>query len=373
MNDSSKAYNYITESPVEDKRDADKVRSHDYYPWFDWLRLGLATTVLLGHSGALSIWPHAASFGVSVFFALSGWLIGGVLVKLPKQDLPRFYFNRALRIWCPYFLALFLLIAVSLLRDHVTRKWLEIVFYKLTFVYNLFGTRQLALHRLEMPLGGTGNHFWSVNAEEQFYLLSPLLLVLLPRKIGRSVVTWAVISAVAWWTGTYASIALGVLAAVAAYNLPALLRGGWYRWVALVVVVCTAVAMAFGVSYDLVSPLCALAIVVFLATRGERHAWGELAGGMSYPLYLNAWVAGFTVNLFYKRSGIDNTAIRTLLVVAASYVLSALIYWNFDRRILAMRPRLYTKERARLAMIVAYGSVTIGVCVGLVLWRGATR
>ena len=60
------------------------------------------------------------------------------------------------------------LIAASLLRDPVTAKWLEIVFYKLSFVYNLFGTQQLANHVAEMPLRGTGSYFWSVNAEERF-------------------------------------------------------------------------------------------------------------------------------------------------------------------------------------------------------------
>ena len=80
-------------------------------------------------------------FAVQIFFALSGWLVGGLLVSLPKNELPRFYFNRALRIWCPYFLALGLLVAASLLHDPVTHKWTEFVFYKTTFVYNLFGCR----------------------------------------------------------------------------------------------------------------------------------------------------------------------------------------------------------------------------------------
>ena len=144
-------------------------RKTDYYPWFDWLRLGLACTVMVSHSGLL--WSQAGNFAVQVFFALSGWLIGGILLQLREDELPRFYFNRALRIWCPYFLALGLLITASLtLRDTPTYKWSEFVFYKSTFVYNLFGPPQLAQHQAEMPLAGTGNHFWSVNAEEQFYL-----------------------------------------------------------------------------------------------------------------------------------------------------------------------------------------------------------
>ena len=69
-----------------------------------------------------------------------------------------------------------MLVLVALLRDTISAKWLEFVFFKATFVYNLFGPWQLAAFRDYMPLKGTGNHFWSVNAEEQFYLLAPLLL-----------------------------------------------------------------------------------------------------------------------------------------------------------------------------------------------------
>ena len=138
-----------------------------YYPWFDWLRGVLAIAVMLKHDGLIP-WEHGGNFAVQVFFALSGWLIGGILIHLKPADLPRFYFNRAVRIWIPYYIAVGLLIAASLLRDPVTAKWLEIVFYKLSFVYNLFGTQQLANHVAEMPLRGTGSHFWSVNAEERF-------------------------------------------------------------------------------------------------------------------------------------------------------------------------------------------------------------
>jgi len=114
-----------------------------YYGWFDWLRFALALVVLLYHDGIFR-WEQAGNFGVQVFFALSGWLIGGILCKTERSALKRFYFNRALRIWCPYLLALTFLVMGSLLHDHLTSKWLEIVFYKFTFVYNLFGTPQLA-------------------------------------------------------------------------------------------------------------------------------------------------------------------------------------------------------------------------------------
>jgi peptidoglycan/LPS O-acetylase OafA/YrhL len=299
---------------------------------------------------------------------LSGWLIGGLLLALPRGEIRRFYFSRALRIWCPYFLALGLLTAVSILRDPVDHKWAEFIFYKATFVYNLFGTRQLAQHIHQMPLAGTGNHFWSVNAEEQFYLLAPLLLVLAPRRYGRSLLIWLALAVVAWVSQTYASIIFGVLAAVTA-NRCAFHTKRWFRSAAGVVVAVSGVGFAVGTDYELLAPVCAIALVMLLAVRGNRHPLGELAGGMSYPLYLNAWVSVFTLNFLCKRMGITDHLVHEALTVAASFALAALLYWQVDRRILGIRGQLYTPRRATAAMAVAYGAVMLGLCGGFFLYN----
>jgi len=120
-----------------------------YYPYFDYLRIFLASVVVLGHDQVINWPPFSGSLAVDVFFALSGWLIGGILLRLSKSDLPKFYFNRAVRIWIPYFLAVFLAIAASLV---------EFVFYQISFVYNIFGTSQLACCVNSMPLNGSTNH-----------------------------------------------------------------------------------------------------------------------------------------------------------------------------------------------------------------------
>ena len=114
------------------------VQKNQYYPWFDWLRAVLAIAVMFTHEG-LSPWNQSGNFAVQVFFALSGWLIGGILLKISLKDLPRFYFNRALRIWAPYYIALLLLITASLLKEPITLKWLEFIFYKADQLIQLFG------------------------------------------------------------------------------------------------------------------------------------------------------------------------------------------------------------------------------------------
>ncbi|SRR6266851_1166741 len=161
-----------------------------YYPAFDYLRITLATAVAAGHADLIT-WSQAGNLSVQVFFALSGWLIGGILLRSSPDDLPRFYFNRAARIWIPYFVAVAILIVVSLLRDTVTTKWIEIIFYKITFVYDFFGPPQLAEFGNAMPLKGTGNHLWSICAEEQFYLVAPIFITLLP--LGRRIWPWSVL------------------------------------------------------------------------------------------------------------------------------------------------------------------------------------
>lgn len=189
------------------------MEKNNYYPYFDFLRIILAAIVMLYHDDVLT-WHHSGSLAVEIFFALSGWLIGGMLLKMTPDKLPAFYFNRSLRIWIPYYFALSLLLGASILKDKIGKKWIEFVVYKISFVYNIFGTSQLADSKNLMPLNGTGNHFWSVNTEEQFYLLVPLLLVISSPKIGRNIFTWIVISVSALIFQIYASIVFGVLAAI---------------------------------------------------------------------------------------------------------------------------------------------------------------
>ncbi|MFL6720590.1 MAG: acyltransferase family protein, partial [Sphingomonas sp.] len=181
------------------------------FPLFDWLRFVLASSVALSHEGVLR-WQFAGNFAVQVFFALSGWLIGGILLKTKFSELPRFYYNRGTRIWIPYVFAVAAIYGLSAVRDPLTVHYFKFLFYDLTFTHNWF-IPKIASVIATMPLKGTGTHFWSISVEEQFYLAAPLLIVLLP--FGRSIIFWVLIAAFANLSQSwYGSISLGVLAAV---------------------------------------------------------------------------------------------------------------------------------------------------------------
>jgi peptidoglycan/LPS O-acetylase OafA/YrhL len=164
-----------------------------YYFLFDYLRFVLAAGVLAFHADAQGVLPkYLGDLCVKVFFALSGFLIGGILLRTRPKDLPRFYFNRVTRIWIPYAIAIALLFTATVVyQQPLTFRTGEFFFYKISFVYNLFGPPQLERFRALMPLNGTGNHFWSICLEEQFYLLAPLVIIFLrPLRVPFLIAIW---------------------------------------------------------------------------------------------------------------------------------------------------------------------------------------
>ena len=345
----------------------------EYYPWFDWLRGILAIVVVFSHEGLLG-WQQSGNFAVQVFFALSGWLIGGILLGLTPHDLPRFYFNRAIRIWVPYYLALMILLGVSVLRDRINGRWLEFSFYKGTFVFNLFGLPMLDRHRLEAPLAGTGGHFWTVNAEEQFYLLAPLLLVLTSRSFSRSPGIWTVLGFLTWIFHCYASITLGVFAAVLASRYGQIHRHLFVRLAIMMIAIVTVVGLVITtddaapqptLGYQLFAPLCAITIVLSLAIPGRQGALGKLVGGMSYPLYLNHWIGIYIANGLFKSLRLEGSWMKLLFSLSVNVGFSLFLYWFVDRQLLRDRNRMYTPRRGQIAAVIGYGLVAVGVIVGL--------
>jgi peptidoglycan/LPS O-acetylase OafA/YrhL len=281
--------------------------------------------------------------------------------------LTRFYFNRVARIWGPYYAALAILIGVSLLRDPVTPKWSEFVFYKCTFVYNVFGPPQLEEHRYEMPLDGSGNHFWSVNVEEQFYLVAPILLVVVSPIIGRAVSTWIAICLLAWYFNVYASIAFGVAAAVMAAKLGPVHLKLVSRLILACVAIGTACGMAAGWNYETLAPPFSIAVVLLLAKMGQPVWLGAIVGGVSYPLYLNHWIGPFVAHSVFKPFGLRDSAVSHALSVTFSLFFAYCMYCIIDRPVLKRRSQYFTPARGRVAMILAYLLVIVGLSVGLLI------
>lgn len=124
--------------------------------------------------------------GVQLFFVLSGFLITGILLDMKKHMktgvyFVKFYGRRFFRIIPLYYLYLLLatLLAVYLIETQNHKKYMLVLWDQLPFaaayVYNFFMATSL-FHETFMFL----THLWSLAVEEQFYIIWPLVIFLIP-------------------------------------------------------------------------------------------------------------------------------------------------------------------------------------------------
>jgi len=322
-------------------------------------------TVALKHDD-VSFWGFgdAGNFAVQVFFALSGWLIGGILLRTAAGDLPRFYFNRVARIWLPYFVSIAMLFGVSLLKDAPDAEWREVLFYDLTFTHNLFITPRLG--EIELPLGGSNNHYWSIGVEEQFYLFAPFALVFLKKYRALAVAALTVASFI--WAPLFSAICLGVLAAIGHNAMPDWRREDVFKVLAYSgAFVFTITAIGEQDFYRFSAPFAAVFIVAALSKEGPRDKVGRFLGGASYQLYLNHWLAIFISHEIQQMFGVAewlsivNTAILSVIIAGVGYAV-------IERPIRIRRKALYTTGRGMAATIAAYVTLAIGLIGGLLVY-----
>jgi peptidoglycan/LPS O-acetylase OafA/YrhL len=137
----------------------------------DVLRCIAILLVLAAH---VPYYQHLAQLGwigVDLFFVLSGFLISGLLFSEFKSsggiDFPRFFIRRGLKIWPPFFFFVTWVIVSQLaVRPHHVQ-W-HTVAANVLFLQNYFGSPGTLL-----------DHTWSLAVEEHFYVLLPLLFMLL--------------------------------------------------------------------------------------------------------------------------------------------------------------------------------------------------
>jgi peptidoglycan/LPS O-acetylase OafA/YrhL len=153
-----------------------------YRPSLDGLR-AFAVLVVMAHHAYVPGFRGGA-IGVDVFFVLSGFLITSLLLeewqKSSDISLRRFYLRRVLRL-IPALVAFLLAIELYVLAAmHGDRFWemekaiAAVILYFANWIraYNLFSLGVLA-------------HTWSLSIEEQFYLIWPLVFLLLLRSRAR--------------------------------------------------------------------------------------------------------------------------------------------------------------------------------------------
>lgn len=170
-----------------------------YWPALDGLR-GVAILLVFGFH--LPFGPfRAGSYGVILFFVLSGFLITTVLLReLDKNNtvnLWRFYGRRARRLFPALLVVVFghLILQLTILGE--PEQWWGRSWPVLAYVSNLVQISGTQLVHMA--------HTWSLAIEEHFYLLWPVSLLIMPRRWRFPLTVGLVVAFAAWRLGFLAT------------------------------------------------------------------------------------------------------------------------------------------------------------------------
>jgi peptidoglycan/LPS O-acetylase OafA/YrhL len=164
--------------------------SGTYRPWLDGVRAIAIGMVVVEHVGLAGDTRLAlGGTGVGIFFALSGYLITGLLLTEIDRSgdigLRRFYVRRFARLM-PALVAL-ILVCDALYLSLGAMAEVKSSALALTYLTN-YGTILRGHH-----LPGYG-HTWSLAVEEHFYVLWPLMLLAMTRRLSLRQTLWATLA-----------------------------------------------------------------------------------------------------------------------------------------------------------------------------------
>jgi peptidoglycan/LPS O-acetylase OafA/YrhL len=317
--------------------------------------------------------------GVDLFFVLSGFLITGILLRTRggHHYYRNFIIRRTLRIFPLYYLCLGLFtIAIhqNALAWEALKAWGGPGWF---FVY--LGNLRLAWVNQYPPVFSFVP-LWSLQVEEQFYLLFPLIVATLSTESLRRFLIWCIVTAPALriylilahhTAAAYVlmpsrmdSLALGGLVAIGA-TLPVRLRFDWIASVGIgltalmfFVVIRTTPSGTEGhpfvasIGYSLVD-LTSAAVLSYLlvSPKGKIAAalrWRPLTytGQIAYGLYLlhgpASWAARGLIGRIFSIEIPGHSWLSVPVTFGASFVAAGLTWKYFERPMLGLKDRFTT-------------------------------
>jgi peptidoglycan/LPS O-acetylase OafA/YrhL len=372
------------------------LHSLKFRPDIEGLRAVAVLLVVACHCGVP--WCRGGFIGVDVFFVISGYLITGLLVaevhRSSRLDLPRFYARRARRL-LP---ALLLMMLATLAAGALIEGPQELAFAgraaraTALYVSNIFFDQYAADYFARDVESNPFLHTWSLGAEEQFYLIWPLLL-LLGLRLGKSRALIGLLAAV---TGLSFLVSLWSTAyrpTFAFYELPARawefglggllacagaarLRGSvaaLLGWLGLAAILVMSYLLRDGTGFPgWLAAVPALATVALLAAGAARHPYGvgalldarplQYLGARSYSWYLWHWP-------FIVLAGAiaPSIPVAAKVLVGVSSLGAASLTYRFIEQPVRNHPRLI--PRTMLSLLLAGGTALGAAALAFVVIR----
>lgn len=295
--------------------------------------------------------------GVDLFFALSGYLITGILLDSRSQPgyFRLFYMRRFFRIFPLYYsfigITLFACLFVPAILSRMDLAWN--VAYAANFRVALLGWPMRAI-----------SHLWSLSVEEQFYLIWPTLILVLPRRYTFSaiimiLVTFLTVRQVGGTSGVSNLAVYGLL------HLDGLILGAC---LAVLIRTYPPEPKAMPVIWLALLTTSAIMTVEAVTTHGlDWQAWS----GVSYLNYtlVAAWsVALIAVSIYSELSARINKVLSARVLVAFgkySYAIYLVhLPLDFILRKLGLHPSTVLKTVPYTAML---SLVALGIA--LITWN----
>jgi len=322
--------------------------------------------------------------GVDLFFVLSGYLVGGQLLRMQalggRIASGEFYIKRFFRIIPAYLLVVWIYFLIPAFREH---EGIAPLWKFLTFTQN-FG--------LNLAAGRAFSHAWSLCVEEHFYLVLPLLIGLLAvrgsaRKaiwIGASVLIGGLIlrayswleffypqgNIVAWWEWVYYptynrldGLLFGVCAAAVQYFMPPMWQQLTSRWKLIALVGVALLYCSYVLSADQYSfvasvfsfPLIAAAYGCLLLAAVSpssilhrvRLATTSFIATASYAIYLtHKGVIHISQDLSASFGLAPDSGITFILVTVICLAVAWLLHVAIERPFLQLRGTVLSQLHA---------------------------
>lgn len=366
-----------------------------YIKGLDSLRALAVILVIIGHWGPFEFKSSAvltvlitkvlpaATFGVDVFFVLSGYLITNILLNARKNIatggklhiIKTFYIRRTLRIFPIYFLVVFTLLFIG------SAEVRQNIGYFLTYTSDFLIFKQ----RYFGPLG----HTWSLSVEEQFYLVWPWFIIFTPSKYLPRLITCFIFAGCV--CSTIFSIQYGYFSfilpfcCIQAFSIGALLACGqqglvsqkstdkiflWLLGPALILLA----FFQFGVPMSfirLINSIIAYNIISYTIKQKYNRFTGAVlnnrvlnyVGKISYGIYLYHFlIPGYmneAVDHLNARFRFSDKTLEVLKGPVPAYIIhlflllliATLSYYFFETRITKLKTRLpYVSSTARLRL-----------------------
>ncbi len=322
----------------------------------DAIRYVLAFSVIVAHFNELTgsdiVWPVTSGFGVSGFFAMSGFLIYPEYARCSSAR--EFVLRRVLRIMPPY-LTVVLVFAVGLclvsalgpVEYFASGHWWRYLAANLSFMNFIEPTLPGVFEGGRYVSGAVNGSLWTMKVEWCLYLsvivVAALVGRLRRRDGGRDVMFLLIIifsiiyRYIFLWlfaeTGReiyqilgrqlFAQLAFFYVGAMAYYHLDKLLR---YRWIILAIFIAGLCVMRWNYLWSIaLEPFVVGGLVIWLSMVGH---WGRLISrhdNVSYDMYLFHYPI-IQLAVYFNLLSIGTA--WSFVTVMAAVVLISFLSWN---------------------------------------------